>query len=281
MTRYSGSGDPRRSIELLWGLSKQPSPARGPRAGLDVATVVEAAIAIADESGFDAVSMRSVAERLGRSTMSLYTYVPGKAELLDVMHDTVLGELPTQRWRDTSWRTALERSARDLWALFERHPWMVQISPTRASLGPHSLDTFEAQARLLDGLGLTGVEVSRLAGAIAIFVQGSARVVAEARGAAQETGLTDDEWWNERMPVFQELTAGVDWSARYPTISRLDSERAFDQLDRATDDTTSYLEREALDSFELGLRCLLDGIAALIDARREIRSARPRDVRGR
>ena len=87
---YAGRGDPRRSLDLLWG--DAPRPSRGPKPGLDVATIVAAAIALADADGLDGLSMRRVAERLGVGTMSLYTYVPSKAELLDLMLDTVYGE---------------------------------------------------------------------------------------------------------------------------------------------------------------------------------------------
>ena len=71
--------------------------------------------------------MRKVAERLGRSAMSLYTYVPGKAELLDLMLDTVLGELPTA-YSENGWRAAVEASARDGWDFYQRHPWVLQVS---------------------------------------------------------------------------------------------------------------------------------------------------------
>src|SRR5688500_17259010 len=159
MTEYAGRGNPRRSMELLWGAGSTPS--RGPKPGLTVAAIVEAAIEVADTEGLAALSMRKVAEKLGKSAMSLYTYVPGKPELLDVMLDTVLGELPTSYPRDDGWRAAVEASARDGWSLYERHPWVLQVSGSRAVLGPHELDTYETQLSLFDGLGLNAVEITR------------------------------------------------------------------------------------------------------------------------
>jgi AcrR family transcriptional regulator len=94
---YSGSGDPKRTMALLWGIGKKPT--RGPKPGLSVGRIVSAAVEVADAEGLGALSMRRVADRLGIGTMSLYTYVPGKAELIDVMLDTVLGETPA------SWAT--------------------------------------------------------------------------------------------------------------------------------------------------------------------------------
>ena len=85
MTEYGGSGDPERSLELLWRV-RQPS-SRGPKPKLDLDQIVSVAIELADEEGLAPLSMRKVAERLGVGTMSLYTYVPGKAELIDLMID--------------------------------------------------------------------------------------------------------------------------------------------------------------------------------------------------
>jgi AcrR family transcriptional regulator len=67
------------------------SAGRG-KSGLNVDRIVQTAIEVVDAEGLAAVSMRRVAERLAVGTMSLYTYVPGKAELIDVMLDTVYGE---------------------------------------------------------------------------------------------------------------------------------------------------------------------------------------------
>jgi len=70
--------------------------------------VAAAAIAIADADGLAALSMRRVAERLGVKAMSLYTYVPGKAELIDLMFDSVLAEVAADDGGG-DWRTRLER----------------------------------------------------------------------------------------------------------------------------------------------------------------------------
>lgn len=268
MTEYAGRGDPRRSLELLWGLAEPRT--RGPKPRLGLADVVHAAIALADDTGLAAVSMRAVADRLAMSTMSLYTYLPGKAELLDLMHDTVLGELPTDYAPQAAtggWRAAMEAFVGDLWALYERHPWMLRVSPARASFGPHSFDVLETQVRILDGTGLTGAEMARLAGAIHTFVAGAAQAVADARDAAHATGVTEDEWWEARAPIVDEIARRTDWPARFPMLTRLEAEGVFDQLDRAPDDPTGYMERDALDAFELGLACLLDGVDRLVTSR--------------
>lgn len=264
MTEYIGRGDQRKSMELLWG--RWVAPTRGPKPGLALANIIAAGVELADAEGLDAVSMRKVAERLGKSAMSLYTYVPGKAELVDLMLDAVLGELPTEYSMEDGWRAAVERSARNGWQFYERHPWVLQISGARALLSPHELDAYETQLKLFDGLGLTGVEMMRAVAVVDSFVRGSAKAVSDARTAEQATGLSDDDWWNTRSPLLEELAADI-WAERYPTISKLDAEQAFDQLDRP-DDTTPYTVQDALDTFEFGLQRMLDGIESFIASKR-------------
>jgi len=275
MTEYAGVGDARRSMDLLWGNDRlerldrvDDSPARGPKPALSVATIVAAAIAVADADGLSALSMRKVGERLGKSGMALYTYVPGKSELLDLMIDTVQGELRTDYSEFDNWRDAVEASCRDGWDFYQRHPWVLQIAGARATLGPHEFDAYETQLRLLDGIGLSGVEMARAVGLVAGFVRGSAKAVADARAAEQVTGLSDDDWWNARSPILEEYSAelGEAWVERYPTITRLGTEQAFDQLDRP-DETTPYLVQDALDTFEFGLQRVLDGLGAYIASR--------------
>src|SRR5690606_9235190 len=86
-TRSSGGGDLARTLDLLWNTDRRPS--RGPKPGLTLERIVDAAVEVADRDGLDALSMRRIATELGTGTMTLYRYVPGKAELLDLMLDRV------------------------------------------------------------------------------------------------------------------------------------------------------------------------------------------------
>lgn len=72
---------------------------RGPKPRYSADQVVEAAVAVADIEGLQAISVRRIAQELGVSPMSIYTYVPSKAELVGLMFDRVLGKTPTPRRR--------------------------------------------------------------------------------------------------------------------------------------------------------------------------------------
>jgi len=262
MTEYAGRGDPRRSMTLLWGTGD--APGRGPKPGLTVEGIAAAAIEVADAEGLGALSMRRVADQLGKSPMALYTYVPGKAELLDLMLDRALAELPKEYSAEEGWRAAVEQAARTSWDFYQRHPWVLQVSGARAGLGPHELDFYESHARLFDEVGLPALDQTRAANVLVSFVRGSAKAVSDARAAEQATGISDDEWWSARAPFLEEL--GPVWAERFPVLTRLQAEHAFDQVDRP-DETTPYTVQEALDTFEFGLQRLLDGFDVLISAR--------------
>ena len=139
-----GGGDPERTLRLLWRDTAEP--ARGPQPGLSVDRVVAAAVAVADAEGLAAVSMRRVAQRLEVGTMTLYTYVPGKAELVALMQDAVYAEVvaPVQ---GADWRARLWRVAWNNWELYHRHPWLLEAVTGRPLLGPNETAKYDAELR--------------------------------------------------------------------------------------------------------------------------------------
>ena len=161
------------------------APGSAPAAGgdLGVDRIVRAAIDVADTDGLAALSMRRVAERLGVGTMSLYTHVPGKGELLDLMLDTVHGETPRPADVPGGWRDRLERIARDNWALYLRHRWLLQVATTRPPLGPHVTARYDYELRAIEGIGLTDLEMDAVITLVDSYVHGAARGAVEAAQA--------------------------------------------------------------------------------------------------
>ena len=242
---YSGTGDPARSLALLWRSQDRPG-----RSGLSVDRIVAVAIEIADADGLPALSMRRVAERLGVGTMSLYTHVPGKAELIDLMLDRAQGETERPDEVAGDWRARLELVARENWALYHRHPWLLQITMVRPVLGPNVTAKYEYELRAIDGIGLTDLEMDLVLTLVAGHVEGAARRSMEAAQAEQLTGISDEQWWRARAPILGSL---VDFS-RYPTASRVGT--------AAGEAYNSAYNADA--AFEFGLQRVLDGIDALV-----------------
>src|ERR1700742_4126867 len=98
------------TADFLW--HDRAKPTRGPKPALTLEQIADAAIAIADAEGLAAVSMQRVAADLGYTKMSLYRYLPGKAELVSLMLERGVGEPPALTaggWREalTEWSRLL------------------------------------------------------------------------------------------------------------------------------------------------------------------------------
>lgn len=251
-TEFTGAGDPKRSIELLWGLQERGK--RGPKPRLTVDEIARAAIALADAEGLANVSMRRVAEAVGVSTMSLYTYVPSKAELIDVMLDRVLGEMVEAGDSGSGWRERLAAMARQDWKRGKRHPWVLQVGTHRPPLGPNLMAKHEATLQVLDGLGLTDLEMDQAAVLLTSYVQGAVRQAVEADQVRQHTGLSDQQWWVAQEPLLM-MVLDPD---RFPLSFRV-GEAVGETFESVTD---------TMGNFEFGLERVLDGLEAFIDARK-------------
>lgn len=137
----TSAGDPARTLALLWG--EVAVPRRGPARPFDVDAVVDAAIGLADREGLAAVTMRRLAGELTISPMSLYTYLPGKAELVDLMLDFLYRRLPLQDTTSRTWRERLTAVADENRALYLAHPWSSAVSTARPPLGPGLMAKYE------------------------------------------------------------------------------------------------------------------------------------------
>lgn len=241
--------DPRRSLALLWGPQDRPG-----RSGLTVRAIVDAAIALADADGIDAVSMRAIAERLGAGTMSLYTHVPGKPTLIELMVDTVCGEVYSGIGEPSAepggWRAALTFIAHRNWDVFLRHRWLLQVLTGRPVLGPNVTRKYEAELRPLDGIGLSDIEMDSVLTLVLMHVEGMARWQVALLEVRDRSGRTDDEWWVDLEPA---LAALLD-PAGFPLAARVG--QAAGEYHQSAGDPVHTLE--------FGLERILDGVADLI-----------------
>ncbi|MFF3441704.1 TetR/AcrR family transcriptional regulator [Streptosporangium sp. NPDC002721] len=289
--------DPDRTVELLWRERGDTTP----RQGLSLDAIVRAAVEIADADGIEALSMRRVGERLGFTSMSLYRHVPGKAQLVDLMCDAVVGEVATgmtttavpadtatgpaagtggtggagsagsavtgaagrgvatEALAGTStgtsagrsagmsheWREALEGWARRDWALCHRHPWLAGVRGTRHVPGPNSIAHFEYALGTVAGIGLRPAEMIAVVGLVGRFVDSEAARAAEITRIERHTGVSEEEWWGARDSLYEKLH-------HYPNLTHAWEAGGYDEPE---------------DSFEFGLRRVLDGIETLVRER--------------
>jgi AcrR family transcriptional regulator len=216
--------------------------------------IAAAALKIADEEGFEAVTMRRVATELGAGTMTLYHYVKNKRELAALMDDAVMGQLlvPDDELAD-DWREGLAQIARRTYASFMRHPWTFEFiggEDDPGVGGPNALRHVEQSLMIAEKTGL------------------------DLKGQFEVTALMDDYVFGHAM-----RTRGIGRSDRAPK-ERLDAVIAYMETQLATGD---YPRLQAIagddlrggfarvtelaidpDRFERGLQLVLDGIELMV-----------------
>jgi AcrR family transcriptional regulator len=105
--------------------------------------VVGAAMGAADREGLAALSMRSVAKRLGVEAMSLYHHVANKEDMLDAMVDAVFAEFHAPRVAG-DWVEEMCQRSRSARQVLKRHPWAVGLMDSRRNAGFETLRHHDA-----------------------------------------------------------------------------------------------------------------------------------------
>lgn len=237
------------AIESAWGLRERPP--KGPRPGMSVPAIVDAAVRVADADGLGAVSMSRVAKELGAATMALYRYVGSKDELLLLMVDTGYGPSPGPPPPETDWRAGLTRWA---WAEHEvlgQRSWLLHVPITGPPITPQQLGWMEDGLRCLDGTRLgEGEKMSSLL-LITGYVRNEATLRSQIADGSRASGADPDEV----MRSYGLLVARLIDPARFPALHRVMAAGVLNQ-DEGPDD-----------EFTFGLDRILDGIEALIQRR--------------
>lgn len=225
----------------MWG-GHEPK-ARGPKPTHTLATILDAAIEIADRDGVSALSMQRLSSDLGFSTMALYRYVDRKEDLLDLMLDHVMRAPPSRE--PAGWRRALESWALAEWKLLREHPWALELVSTRNYIGPNRMAWLAVAYQAMSPVGLTMQEVLLTIISIDRYVRGAARdalaPIADDRPAAEV-------WWAAHEPFV---------AARFPDLAS------------ALSDVATRIQDPPDAELAHGLGLILDGIEAFIARKRD------------
>jgi AcrR family transcriptional regulator len=174
--------------EPIW--SRPDRGARGPQPEHSRAEIAAAAIGLADAGGLAAATMRAVAGALSTTAGALYRYLASRDDLLDLMVDAVLAELPLDRELTGDWLGDLVTLARDQLALFRRHPWLVEAIQHGRAPGPCTMDYFERCLRIMApvpaGAAAKMEAIAMVTGVVSLFARsaGAAGLSPEAFVAA-------------------------------------------------------------------------------------------------
>lgn len=207
---------------------------RGRKPRISREQVLEAALAIADEDGVEALTMRAIGERVGTEAMSLYRHVADKDDVLDGIVDLVFTETDVPMTAD--WKTAMRMRALSVRTALKRHPWAVGLMESRMQPGPANLRHHDAVLAVLLGAGFNAADATHAYNLLDSFILGF---------VLQERGLpfSNAEELAEMGPaLLEQIPADV-----YPNMRTVSAELLAGGFDYGSE-------------FEFGLDLILDGI---------------------
>ena len=187
--------------------------------------ILDAALALADEKGLDAVSMRAVAERTGVTPMALYPHVGSKAALLDGMLGRLLADLlpPVAAAESQDWRQRLRTIAHLARGLAHRHPWAAMLIFSRPSVAPDAVRVVDQIYAALIDAGVPDADVARVERLVSTFVIGYG---ASETGGRFSTGTLNPRGRRAQLAAAELpahnalatwLDTPVDWDAEFET----------------------------------------------------------------
>jgi AcrR family transcriptional regulator len=157
----------------------------------DRATVLRETLALADEQGLAAVSMRAVAARVGVTPMALYRHVGDKSQLLDGVVEQLLTELPVPA-ESLPWRERLEAMGAAVRATARRHPDVFPLLLQRPAATPGARRMRESLYRALRDAGVPEAQVAQVERLVSTMVLGFAASEAAGRFTASPEQVDRD-----------------------------------------------------------------------------------------
>jgi len=236
------AGSPIPPLDSVW-----TRPQRRQKEQLTRERIVNEAIALLDEEGLEALSMRSLGQRLGAGATSLYRHVASKDELIELVVDEIYGEMEVPTITDPSqWRTAMIVTAHSLRQAGLRHMWMSHVlGQIRLNyLGPNVIDVTGRGLAILTTAGFDIQEAARAMSSVSSYVIGITSAEAGWLSALRRRGLSEQDWLRLIGPTMAESVEAVGLADVY-----------LEQLKRDPEDAR-------LENFTYGLDLMLDSLAA-------------------
>jgi AcrR family transcriptional regulator len=214
----------------------EPRQAREP---LSRNRIVAAAVAILDQHGVDALSMRTLAEELQTAATSLYRHVHNKGELLDLTVDALMSEveLPPD---DLDWQTSMRAVSLNFRSVLRRHPGAAVLRGTRLAIGPNTLRLMECVCSKLLAAGFSETEAGAAGATIINYTVGCVLGEVLPTQEIEAAGYTWDQFEVEMQKRVETLSLD-----RYPVMRRM---------------LPMLLGHHHDQPFEYGLDALLDGL---------------------
>lgn len=169
-----------------------PVTRRSPgRPALPVGRIVTTALQIVDEDGAEALSMRTLAQRLDSGTATLYRHFSGRADLIAHVVDLVSGsvEVDDAQLRAMPWPQACKAVARSMFEALRRHPNVAPLLAEAVPIGPNAMAARERLIALLLDNGFPPALAARSYATLARYILGFAIQLANPPVAADDARL--------------------------------------------------------------------------------------------
>jgi AcrR family transcriptional regulator len=239
-------------IDTVW--TRDDKEAAGPQP-LSRATIVAAAIEIADTEGIEAVSIRRLATKLGARPMSLYSHIERKGDLIDLMVDEVMGgAILPESPPSGDWRDDLRRIAQSTRESTRAHPWMIAAAFRRPFIGPNALRHIDQSLAAVSELPLPPERKRAVLLAVDTYTLGFVRwelkSIEGGKGAGACAGIDDGGPSGAEIDAYIVAQAA---SGKYPHLHELGGKKSMSLGVKA-------------EAFETGLNWLIAGIEAEVGA---------------
>jgi AcrR family transcriptional regulator len=212
---------------------------RAQAAPLDLEVIVETAAELIAEEGFDALTMRRLAERCGVTAMSLYRYVQTKEDLLIILANRALADLDLPEPGTLPWQEEISVVLRSLHRLLLAHPEFVTIT------GAQPIDTlvaYRGMELVLGTLQREGLDDEEAVTAYDVLVSFSRGFIQQHAGRRGE------------LPPFQRLSTMRELQAEdFPHVVKL---------------AGRLVTRDPDKHFEDGLKLVIRGIEDQLEEKR-------------
>lgn len=240
-------------------------PQRRQKEQLTRERIVAEAVRLLDDEGLEALSMRTLGQRLGAGATSLYRHVASKDELIELVADEVYAEIEVPEISDpASWRLSLHAVAHSLRAACLRHMWMGQVlgQVGMTYVGPHVVDVTTRSLAILTTAGFAMNEATQAMGAVSSYVLGAASAETGWLMALRRNGYEEKDWLEIIGPRVVESVADSGLTDYY-----------LEQLKREPDQVR-------MENFAYGLDLILDSLQTRLTARLADPKKQEADTRG-
>jgi AcrR family transcriptional regulator len=188
-------------------------PKSDTRPPLSPGAITDAALALVDQEGLGALSMRRVAAALGVEAMALYHHFPNKEALVEaVLKRGSPGSLPVLTGK---WRPDVHTLMRVVYEQLSAHPALLPLRWERRVNSPEARKTLALESQIFKAAGIDGrlaLDVHRLLGS---YVVGFVVTGMEARKS-----IPDEEWLSQFEIGLDIVLDGIDARRRAPKLSR-------------------------------------------------------------